>query len=119
MGRQGMEPRLKTELWVKAQIRRAAVAGVPAVLVRHGDDDAGTVLVKINTLQPGGCTVLSPARDVDGRRFWRRATGVAPVSDADADAYIARQVGYDPDLWVLEIEDRLGRHFLDEPVRDD
>jgi GMP synthase (glutamine-hydrolysing) len=111
-----MEPRLKTGIWVKAHIRKAAVAGVPVVVVRHGDDDAGTVLIKVNTLTPEGCTVLAASRDLDGRRVWRRATGDAPVSEADADGYIARQTGYDSDLWVIEIEDREGRHFLDEPI---
>jgi GMP synthase (glutamine-hydrolysing) len=111
-----IEPRLKTEIWVKAHIRKAAAAGVPAMVVRHGDDDAGAVLIKVNTLTPDGCMVFAASRDLDGRRIWRRATGNDPVAEADADGYIARQVGYDSDLWIIEIEDREGRHFLDEPT---
>jgi hypothetical protein len=110
-----MTPRLKAEFWVKAHIRRCFVEGTFAAVVRRGDDTAGTVLVKTNDLA-GGCMVLQPAASPDGGRIWMRGTGPAPVSEADADAYIARQLKYDPDLWVLEIEDREGRHFLDEPV---
>jgi hypothetical protein len=60
--------------------------------------------------------VLSPSNGGDGTRIWLRATGAAPVAEADADGYIARQVKRDPDLWVIEIEDRHGRHCLDDPV---
>jgi len=110
-----MTPRLKAEIWVKAHIRRCFVEEAFAAVVRRGDDVAGTVLLKLNDLA-GGCTILQPTANPEGGRLWLRATGPEPVSEADADAYVAKQVRFDPDLWVLEIEDRDGRHFLDEPV---
>ena len=110
-----MTPRLQSAVWVRAQIRRLAVDGIPAVVARHGDDTAGQVLVKLN-MREAGCTVLSAVTGMDGDRAWLRATGEAPVPEAAADDYIARQAKTDPDLWVLEIEDRDGRHGLAEPV---
>ncbi len=110
-----MEPRLRAELWVEAHIRRCWTNDVPAVLVRRGDNTAGTVLLKINRIV-GGCTVLAPSTGIEGERIWYSATGAEPVAEAEADAYIARRLDSDPDLWVVEIEDREGRHFLDDPV---
>ena len=52
----------------------------------------------------------------DGRLAWLRATGESTVSEADADAYLERQAKVDPDLWVLEVEDRDGRNPFDDPV---
>ena len=110
-----MDARLKAEFWVKALLRRCAVANAPAMVVRRGDADAGAALVKVNDLK-GGATVLAAGWAADGGRVWRRATGPQPVSDAEAEAYIARQLERDPDIWVVEIEDKAGRHFLTEPV---
>lgn len=109
------DTRLTAEFWVKAHIRRCAVENVPAVVVRRGDDTAGQVLLKLNGFA-NGCEVLVAGSSMDGSRVWRRATGTEPVSEADADAYIARQLDYDPDIWVLEIEDPQRRHFLSESV---
>lgn len=110
-----MTPRLKAELWVKAHIRRCRVQDVEATLVRRGDDSAGAVLIKLNRLE-NGVSVLTQTRDANGEPMWLQATGPEPVSEAEANAYIERQIGYDSDLWVVEIEDRDGRHCLDEPV---
>lgn len=110
------EPRLKTGLWADALLRRwNGDTAVVATLVRRGDSDAGTVLLKISRLD-GTATVLSQTVTADGARAWMRGTGTAPVSDADAEAYIQRQRKRDPDLWVIEIEDRRGLFAPDEPV---
>lgn len=113
-----MEPRLKAEFWVKALIRRCAAADASALVVRRGDAEAGAVLVKLNAFE-NGCAVLAAGWGADGGRIWRRATGAEPTSEAEAEAYIARQTARDPDLWVVEIEDRAGRHFLTEPVESE
>jgi hypothetical protein len=107
---------LKAELWVKAHIRRCHANDVFAALVRRGDERSGTVLIKLNQLD-GKATVLSRAFDGDGNTYWLRASGIEPISEADADRYIEKQLNFDRDLWVLEIEDAKGRHLLDEPVR--
>ncbi|HWK47258.1 MAG TPA: DUF1491 family protein [Stellaceae bacterium] len=103
------EPRLATELRVKAAIRQGMVDGIDVMLVRRGEATAGALLVKLNRLN-GAVTVLTEARDAKGERGWLAGTGREPVDEAAADAYIARHVGRDPDLWVVEVEDRQGRH---------
>lgn len=111
-----MQPRLKAELWVKAHIRKCAGQNVPVMVARRGDDTAGIVLIKVNRLGPG-CMVFAPTTNLtDGSREWRRATGEDWIDEADADAYIEKQIKFDPDVWVLEVEDRDGRPFLDEKI---
>ena len=109
-----MDDRISTDLWVMGHIRAAAVQGVPMMVLRKGDRSRGTVLLKISLLD-GRFFVLAQVRR-DERLVWSRATGAEPVDEAAADAYIARQVKYDPDLWVIEVEDRLGRHWFDGAI---
>lgn len=109
------EPRLKTSLWVQACVRRANVENIGCMVLRKGDPDGGAVLVKL--LQAGtGCTVLAETRAPDGGRAWVRGTGTAPVDEAAADAYIERNRRIDPDLWVVEIDDRAGRLPFDARI---
>ncbi|WP_169568077.1 DUF1491 family protein [Sneathiella limimaris] len=111
-----MEARLKAEIWVKAHIRTCNFMNVPAFVVRRGDETAGSVLIKINRLNDK-CMVLSPVTNFEtGKRQWMQSTGADWVSEETADAYIEKQLKFDPDLWVLEIEDQEGRHFLQEDV---
>lgn len=102
------EPRLKTKTWVQASVRRADIEGLAVFVVRSGDPDAGSVLVKLNRFE-NGCVVYSQTYDDAGQRAWIAATGEEPVEEKTADAYIARTVEFDPDLWVIEVEDRDGR----------
>ena len=108
-------PRLQTALWVQAHVKRADLAGIPMVVLRKGDAEAGSVLVKLNRRE-AGCVVLSQSRTPEGELVFMRGTGPEAVPEEEADAYIARQLRYDPDIWVLEIDDRDGRHPFDERI---
>lgn len=109
------EPRLKSELWVKAQLRLCDVELLPAVVARRGDPDAGQVLVKVVRSRID-CDVLARRYIEDGARAW---TCAVTGAESDCDAYIARELDIDPDAWVLEIEDAQGRYRPDgqEPLR--
>ena len=96
------EARVKAKFWVQAALRLGAQAARPGVVVRSGDPDAGGILVVLRGRQ--GLAVLSQMRAGTGDAAWMRATGADPVDEAAADAYVARQVNRDPDLWVLEFE---------------
>jgi len=109
------EERLPTELWVQAHLRRCSVDATPAALLRRGEPERGTVLLKLNQIE-AGCRILTQARDLDGRLGWLAALGGRLVAEAEADAYIARAIERDPDLWVIEIEDRNGRNPFDGKV---
>lgn len=109
------EARLKTRIVVQAAVRLCSIRATPVAVTRRGDEDAGTIIVKLNQLDLG-CTVLVETRAPDGGRAWLRATGAAPVPETDADAYIARQMKRDPDLWVVEIEDRAGTSPFAGPI---
>jgi hypothetical protein len=106
---------LTTGLWVSAQVRLCDIAFIPATIVRRGDPDAGTVLLKLNRFE-AGVTVYTQASSINDRPAWSRGTGPTPVTEGEADAYIERQVKYDPDVWVLEIEDRKGQYKLDGKI---
>jgi hypothetical protein len=106
---------LTTGLWVMAQVRLCDRAFIPAAVVRRGDPDAGTVLLKLNRFE-AGVTVYTQASSTGDEPVWSKGTGPNPVNEAEADAYIARQVKYDPDVWVLEIEDRRGQYKLDGKI---
>ncbi|MBN8936931.1 MAG: DUF1491 family protein [Rhizobiales bacterium] len=113
--------RLKSGIWVAAYIRRCQTEGVQAVLRRRGADEAGAVFIKIARLD-GTADVYGPApqSSFDGARpsdrMFIRSLKAQPAPEADAEAYLGRQIKFDPDIWIVEVEDRDGRSFLDTVV---
>lgn len=107
---------IASDVWVSALIRRAELAGANAVVVRRGDQRAGSVIVKVYDSSTRQARLYSEAFGPDGDRLWMQP--VTSEFESELDAYVERQRGYDPDLWVVEIEDREGRHFLTETVQD-
>ena len=105
---------LSTDLWAGALIRRAELSGAYAVVARKGDPRAGAVLVKVVNRRAGEVWLYASAVRGQGEQVWMQP--VASNDEAEIDAFVARQVGFDPDLWIIEIEDPQGRHFLTEPV---
>jgi hypothetical protein len=109
------EARLRSAIWVQAQLRLCDRASIPFVVERRGDPDAGAILIKLNR-GDGNVLVLARGYDKDGHRAWVRATGDMPISEMDADAYLKRQTEFDPDIWILAIEDARGCYQPDGQV---
>ena len=104
-------PRLTARFWVDAYLARLRMYDIPAFVVSHGDDTGGAVLVKLATLD-GRAVVFQRSFDLaSGDRIW---VELAAGAERDVDEAISRQRGFDPDLWVVEVEDRDGRHLLDQ-----
>jgi hypothetical protein len=110
--------RLKTGLWVAAYLRRCHVEGIFAVVRRRGAEEAGAVFVRVSRLD-GTSDLFGPAPQsafeaAEGAaRAFTPSLATQSAPDADVEAYLARQLKFDPDAWIVEIEDRAGRNFLD------
>ncbi len=103
--------RLTSEFWVQAYLMRLQLRNIPGFVVAHGDNHAGAVLVKLNTLDRRAVALHRGFDLESGARQW---VELAKGDESDVDRVIARQQEFDPDLWVIEVEDRQGRHLLGE-----
>lgn len=109
--------RLKSSIWVAAYLRRCQTSGVFGAVRRRGAEEAGAVFVKVALLD-GTALLFTPAPQTayeDSRPVERAFVAMSPqpVPESDVEARLAREVRFDPDLWIVEIEDKAGRHFLD------
>jgi hypothetical protein len=109
--------RLKTALWVAAYLRRCNVEGIAAVVRRRGAEEAGAVFIRIDRLDgtsdlfgPAPQSEFDAARDTD--RAFAQSLKERPAPHAAVEAYLAREIKFDPDVWIVEVEDRAGRNFL-------
>lgn len=108
--------RLASGIWVGAYLARLQAEGIAVYVLARGDDTAGAVLVKLAT-RDGRAQAFHRVIDLmSGTRRWDL---LAEGAEPEVDAAIARQRGYDPDLWVIEVEDARGRHLLDQPGLSD
>ncbi len=108
--------RLKSEIWVKAYIRRCGGEGVPAVVVRRGDADAGVILIRIARLDGTG-DLYGPAPSgyvADEGRDRSFIALAAKAADTEIEKRLASETRLDPDLWLIEVEERAGRAFLED-----
>lgn len=110
--------RLKSAIWVSAYLRRCNGVGAFAAVRRRGAEEAGAIFVKLNRLDgmaelfaPAPQSAFDEARPSD--RAFAHAIAPRPVPEADVEAFLAREIRFDPDVWIVEVEDRDGRHFLD------
>ena len=104
--------RLTTDFWIQAYRARLEQQSIPAFVTSRGDATAGAILVKLNRLD-GTADVYQRSYDLlSDTRTW---VVLAEGYEAEVDEAIERQKATDPDLWVIEVEDREGRHMLDAP----
>jgi hypothetical protein len=110
--------RLKSAIWVAAYVRRCHREGAFAVVRRRGAEEAGAIFVKVARLDgtaalfgPAPQSAFEEARPGERRFVSSLAAGFAP--EAEVEARLSREQEFDPDLWIVEVEDRAGRHFLE------
>jgi hypothetical protein len=109
--------RLRADIWVAAYIRRCEVEGAVAVLRRRGAAEAGAIFVKLDRLD-GRAALFGPAPQSElaewgVERLWRRVHAEEWVEPAVIEQRLAREIRFDSDLWIIEVEDREGRPRLD------
>ena len=113
--------RLKSAIWVAAYLRRCYIEGAVAVVRRRGAEEAGAIFIKLNRLD-GTADLFGPApqsvfeETAPSDRAFARCLKQRPAADADVEARLKREIEFDPDVWILEVEDRSGRHFLEQVV---
>jgi hypothetical protein len=113
--------RLKSAIWVAAYVRRCHVEGAFAAVRRRGAEEAGAIFIKLNRLD-GTAELFAPAPQAvfdeahPSDRAFARSLGDAPVPEAKVEERLTREIRFDPDTWIVEVEDKAGRHFLDNVV---
>ena len=109
--------RLKSSIWVAAYLRRCQTEGIFGAVRRRGAEEAGAVFVKIGLLDGNAMLyVPAPQTAYDESRPAERmfvATSPQPLPEPSIDERLAKEIRFDPDAWIVETEDRAGRHFLD------
>jgi hypothetical protein len=109
--------RLKSTIWVAAYVRRRNTEGSFAAVRRRGAEEAGAIFVKVSKLD-GTAALYGPAPQSafdNARPVEHLFVSLFPhefVPDADVEAKITREQKFDPDLWLVEVEDRAGRNHL-------
>lgn len=91
-----------------------ADGGASAYVARRGDTDAGGIFIRVDRLD-GTAGVLTLFTDMDGEQ---KARVVLPPDTAigEANERMRREAARDPDIWLVDIEDAKGRHFLEEKI---
>lgn len=108
--------RVKSSLWVAAYVRRCYVEGAIATVARKGAEEAGAILIVVDRLD-GTSDLYAPAPQTafdeshPSNRLFRRALDSA-AADAIGES-VDREIRFDPDVWIVAVEDRAGRSFLD------
>jgi len=110
-----MSPRVKSALWVQSQVRLCDIKLMGVAVVRRGDPDAGSILLKL-LRREGKCLLLRRTTTDDGGQGWMAVGGDGEIPDEDAAAYVERETKWDRDLWLVEIEDYDERYELDGPL---
>jgi hypothetical protein len=111
--------RLRSDIWVAAYLRRCGVEGASAVLRRRGAAEAGAIFVKVDHLD-GSATLYAPAPQslaaaapLGVERLFARPHKAPSIDSDEAEERLKREIAFDPDLWIVEVEDGVEGVWLD------
>ena len=99
-------PRTPTHIWLEAKIRALSMRGIGVYVTHKGEKMSGLVLLKL-VASSQECKLLTQQRNFETDALeWVNAFKEGVIEERRADEYIQRSITRDPDLWVLEIEDK-------------
>ena len=109
-------PRLRSDFWVAAYLRRCNALGAAAVLRRRGAAEAGAIFIKVDRLD-GTAVLIGPApqseAEPDGERRFGPVHQSAWIASSEAEIRLQSEIRFDRDLWIVEVESPAGESFLD------
>jgi hypothetical protein len=111
--------RLRSDIWVAAYLRRCGVEGASAVLRRRGAAEAGAIFVKVDhrdgraTLYEPAPQSLAGAAPLGVERLFARAHESPSIDSNVAEERLRREIAFDPDLWIVEVENGAEGAWLD------
>ena len=106
--------RLKSSIWIQSQIRICSINNLSAYVIKKGHQDAGVIFIQINKLN-GKNDIYYQTRAITGQISWSKVKNDKSFTQKEACNYLEKQKQYDPDLWILEIEDPEGKYEFVEP----
>lgn len=98
-------------------MRQCFLDDMPAFVVARGDQERGGVILKVNRFEEG-VQLYEQTLDFDGNKMWRSLGCFAANAEREADAALAKKRQFDPDIWIIEIEDRKSAYALDAPISE-
>ncbi len=104
-----LEARLKSSVWVSAEIKRCEGLFLSAVVLHKGDKERGLVLIK-QYVAVKGCKIYTQTRDEADDLVWHQPLDDEFMTEQKADSYIRKQRDFDEDLWVIEVDDIKGQY---------
>jgi len=115
-----MALRLRSDLWIAGYLRRATAAGAFVAVRRKGEVSAGAIFIRIDRLDGTG-TLFGPApqtlsEDAAGGRVFVRLHGTETIPDEKIEQRLSKETNFDPDCWIIDVEDKAGRSFLDDAL---
>jgi hypothetical protein len=108
-----MEARVKTGLLVQAGIRYCQGKLLSAMLRRRGDADAGALLIKVSRLD-GSAALFARVTSFSGGTEWQRSSGENWLPDAEIEQRLESEIRFDPDIWIVEVENPSGQNPFEE-----
>ncbi|MBL8568760.1 MAG: DUF1491 family protein [Phreatobacter sp.] len=111
--------RLTSEFWVAAFIRRVNLEGGFATLRKRGAAEAGAIAVTVSRASDrlvalylqAPQTAFGEERPVD--RLFVPAWPDVFVEEMKVAEKLTREQKFDPDLWIVDVDDRDGRPFVE------
>lgn len=110
-----MSTRLNAKLWVSSLLRRVDQVGDFAAIVKKGDETAGQVIL-VARRRNGHMQVFTRAMNSLGDYSWTVAMAKDQEELGKINEYLERQAGYDPDLWIIELDTDNPERFVDDEL---